>query len=78
MLEIGQVWEQLLTQGYVCVVDDYEEKAVRLVMKSSDVEAYLKRKGRKEVKTPYSYDTVQCIIHELNNHELTKEEYENY
>ena len=78
MLKIGQVSKQLLAQGYVCIVDDYEDEAVRLVMKGSDVLAYLKRKGRKEVKSLYSCDTVQSIIHELNNREVTKEEYDNY
>ncbi len=78
MLKIGQVSKRLLLQGFVCIVDDYEDEAVRLEMNGSKVLAYLKRKGRNEVKSSYECDTVQNIIHELNNREITREEYDNY
>ena len=78
MLKIGQVSESLNTQGYVCIVDDYEEEAVRLVKNGSKVEAYLKRKGKGEVLSVYSCDTVQDIIHDLGNREITENEYNKY
>ncbi len=78
MLKIGQVSERLQTQGYVCIVDDYEEEAVRLEMNDSNVTAYLKRKGGNEIESLLSCDTVQNIIIELNNREVTREEYDHY
>ena len=77
-MRIGQVSESYTKQSYVCIVDDYEEKAVRLVNDDSETLAFLKRKGQKEVKSIYSCDMVQDIIHDLNNREITLEEYDKY
>lgn len=78
MLKIGLLTERLQTQGYVCIVDDYEEKAVRLEIVGGKEYAYIKRKGHKEVKTLKKLDGVQDIINDLNNRELTRKEYDNY
>ena len=77
-MRIGQVSESYDKQGYVCIVDDCEEMAVRLANINSETLAFLKRKGQKELKSIYSCDTVQEIIHELNNREITLEEYNKY
>lgn len=78
MLEIGQVSESLSTKGVVYVEDVYEDRAVRLVKNDNGIDAYIKRKGKDEVRSKYSVDTVQETIHELHNREMTSEEYDRY
>ena len=78
MLEIGQVLESLFAKGVVCVEDVYEDRAVRLVMNGNDIDAYIKRKGKYEIRSRYDTDSVQETIHELHNKEITVEEYNSY
>ena len=78
MLKIGQVFESLQKQGFVCVVDEYEELAVRLVHDDNETKVYVKRKGRKEIPSKLSVDIIQETIHELNNKEISLEDYYKY
>ena len=59
-------------------VDIFEDRAVRLVKTEKGIDAYIKRKGKDEIRSLYSCDSVQETIHELHNREMTPEEYYNY
>lgn len=78
MIEIDRVSNRLLEQGYVCIVDDFEERAALVMYDGKDRKAFVKCKGGKEVQFPHYEDIVQDIINELHNREITKEEYDNY
>ena len=47
MLEHGEVIRTFLSQGHVCVIDDYEEEAVRLEHRDGKTSVFIKRKERK-------------------------------
>ena len=78
MLEYGEVSRAYLRQGYVCVIDDCEEEAVRLENRNGKTFVFIKRKGRNEIPTIMSEDCVQNIICELNNRIVSREEYNKY
>lgn len=59
-------------QGYVCIVDDYEELAVRVEKEGY----YLKRKGRKEVRSDHYH--AEKYLCELNNRLISRKEYDLY
>jgi hypothetical protein len=74
MLEHGEVIRTFLSQGHVCVIDDYEEEAVRLEHRDGKTSVFIKRKERIETPTIMSEDCVQNIIVELNNRIVSREE----
>jgi len=78
MLEIGQVSKRLRTRGYVCVVDRVDKKAVRLEQGKSGTRVFIKRKGQEEVRSLLSEDSVQDVINNLYNDEITRKEYDEY
>lgn len=78
MLEYGEVTRTFLSQGHVCVIDDYEEEAVRLESRNGKTFVFIKRKGRNEIPTIMIEDCVQNIINELNNRIVSREEYDKY
>ncbi len=78
MLKVGQVMQSLEKNGSVYIEDVYENRAVRLVDKGNSIDAYIKRKGDKEIKSKYSTDMVQETITELHNKEITQDEYDRY
>ena len=78
MLEFGDVIRTFLCQGHVCVIDDYEEEAVRLEHRDGKTSVFIKRKERNEIPTIMSENCVQNIIIELNNRIVSREEYDKY
>lgn len=68
--------EKLLAGKSVCVLDEFEEAAVRLVCDGGATKAYIKHKGRKEVGISQSNETVCEII--LSGKEITESEYGKY
>ena len=72
MLESGYVYKNLQAKGYVCIIDDYEDMAVRI-----DKDGYyLKRKGRTEVRSDHYH--AEKYLCELNNRLISREEYDAY
>ena len=55
MLEHGEVIRTFLSQGHVCVIDDYEEEAVRLEHRDGKTSVFIKRKERKIMGTVKSW-----------------------
>ena len=72
MLENDYVFKNLQAKGYVCIVDDYEEIAVRVDKDG----CYLKRKGRLEVRSDHYH--AEKYLCELNNRLVSREEYDLY
>ncbi len=68
----------LWKKGVVYVEDVYEDRAVRLVRTEDGIDAYIKLKGKQEVRSRYSTDMVQETIIELHNREITSEEYNRF
>lgn len=68
--------KKLLVGKTVCISDEFEEAAVRLVYEDGATKAYIKHKGRKEVVIPQSNETVCEII--LSGKEITEHEYDGY
>ena len=73
MMKIGQVTNSYLTKGVVCVIDDYEHVAVRLLKNGSETDVFIKRKGKKEIPSRLETDIVQKTLNELNNREVSVE-----
>lgn len=68
--------KKLLAGKTVCVSDEFEEAAVRLVYEDGTTKAYIKHKGRKEMSISQSNETVCEII--LSGKEIAESEYEKY
>ena len=76
MLESGYVYKNLRTKGFVCIIDDYYDKAVRVEKVGSRFDYYIKHKGEIEVRT--NHYTAEKYLCELNNRLVSREEYGNY
>lgn len=68
--------KKLLAGNSVCISDEFEEAAVRLIYEGGSTRAYIKHKGRKEVSISQSNETVCEII--LSGKEISESEYEKY
>lgn len=73
-LEILQ--KKLLAGKTVYILDDFEEAAIRLVYNNGKTTAFIRHKGRNEIKIPQSDETVCEII--LSGNEVSKYEYYEY
>ena len=76
MLEKGLVEKRLKTRGYVCIADDFEGKAVRIVRGKSGDRFFIKPKGHEEVRST-RYD-ISPYIDDYSNREITRKEYDEY
>lgn len=68
--------KKLLAGNTVCISDEFEEAAVRLIYEDGETKAYIKHKGRREVSIPQSNETVCEII--LSGKEIAESEYDKY
>lgn len=68
--------KKLLAGKTVCISDEFEEAAVRLIYEDGETKAYIKHKGRREVSIPQSNETVCEII--LSGKEIAESEYDKY
>ena len=76
MLESGYVYKNLQAKGYVCIIDDYEDRAVRVEKVGNAFSYYIKRKGGNEVRS--NHYTAEKYLCELNNRMASREEYDAY
>jgi len=76
MLSIGEIHNAIRNQGYFCLIDDFEEKAVRVDGTKPTWEYYIKRKGDTEVLSNHYH--AEKYLCELNNRLVCREEYDAY
>lgn len=68
--------KKLLAGETVCISDDFDEAAIRLVYDGKSTKAFIKRPGRSEKEIPQSNETVCEII--LSGKEIPQSSYDKY